>query len=83
MSVLVTKESLSKSQFMSTSPFFPLPDGLEIIDVRETTDGVIVCVTSHRESSPCPLCSLSSSAIHSFYRRHPQDLPSGCRVPFD
>ena len=60
---------------MSASPFFPLPDGLEITDVRETTDGVIVCVTSQRESSPCPLCSLSSSAIHSFYRRHPQDLP--------
>jgi transposase len=44
-------------------------------DVRETADEVVVCVTSHRESSPCPQCSMSSSAIHSFYRRHPQDLP--------
>jgi transposase len=44
-------------------------------DVRETADEVVVGVTSHRESSPCPQCSRSSSAIHSFYRRHPQDLP--------
>jgi len=60
---------------MSSSPLFPLPDGLCMTDVRETADEVVVCVTSHRESSPCPQCSMSSSAIHSFYRRHPQDLP--------
>jgi transposase len=44
-------------------------------DVREAADEVVVCVTSQRESSPCPQCSISSSAIHSLYRRHPQDLP--------
>src|SRR5256885_6145784 len=33
------------------------------------------CVSSQRKSSPCPQCSMSSSAIHSIYRRHPQDLP--------
>src|SRR5260370_15165982 len=60
---------------MSSSPLFPLPEGLEMTDVRETADEVVVCVTSQRESSPCPQCSMSSSAIHSFYRRHPQDLP--------
>ncbi len=43
--------------------------------VSETADEVVVCVTSQRESSPCPHCSISSSAIHSLYRRHPQDLP--------
>ena len=43
--------------------------------VSETADEVVVCVTSQRESSPCPQCSISSSAIHSLYRRHPQDLP--------
>ena len=60
---------------MSTSPLFPLPDGLELTSVSEAADEVVVCVTSQRESSLCPQCSVSSSAIHSSYRRHPQDLP--------
>src|SRR5881394_1849098 len=60
---------------MSSSPLFPLPEGLCMTDVREAADEVVVCVTSERESSPCPQCSISSSAIHSLYRRHPQDLP--------
>ncbi|TMD63825.1 MAG: ISL3 family transposase [Chloroflexi bacterium] len=60
---------------MSSSPLFPLPQGLCMTSVSETADEVVVCVTSQRESSPCPQCSISSSAIHSFYRRHPQDLP--------
>jgi transposase len=60
---------------MPTSPLFPLPEGLEMTEVRETANEVVVCVTSQRESSPCPQCSISSSALHSFYHRHPQDLP--------
>jgi transposase len=60
---------------MSVSPLFPLPDGLEMTSVSETVNEVVVCVTSQRPSSPCPQCSTPSSAIHSFYRRHPQDLP--------
>jgi len=61
---------------MPASSLFPLPDGLEITSVSETPEEVLVCVTSHRSSSPCPQCSTPSSAIHSLYRRHPQDLPS-------
>jgi len=60
---------------MSVSPLFPFPDGLEMTSVSETANEVVVCVTSQRESSPCGQCAMSSSAIHSFYRRHPQDLP--------
>jgi transposase len=60
---------------MSASPLFPLPDGLEITSVSETAEGVLVHVTSHRSRSLCPQCSMSSSAIHSSYRRHPRDLP--------
>ena len=60
---------------MSASPLFPLPEGLEMTDLRETADEVVVCVTSQRSCSSCPKCSVLSSAIHSFYHRHPQDLP--------
>ncbi len=60
---------------MSSSLLFRLPEGLEMTSVSETADEDVVDVTSQRESSPCPQCSMSSSAVHSFYRRHPQDLP--------
>ena len=60
---------------MSASPLFPLPEGLEITAVSETTEEVLVHVTSYRQTSCCPLCSTPSSAVHSYYRRHPLDLP--------
>jgi transposase len=60
---------------MPGHPLFPLPEGLELTSVSEGTDAVLVRVTSRRESSPCPLCSTPSSSIHSYYRRHPMDLP--------
>src|SRR2546421_2347673 len=61
---------------MPSSPLFPLPDGLELTSVSQTAEEVLVRVTSHRSSSPCPQCATPSSAIHSLYRRHPRDLPS-------
>src|SRR5437588_7523219 len=64
---------------MSSSPLFPLPDGLEITTVSETPEEVLVHVSSYRASSPCPRCSRPSSAIHSSYCRHPRDLPCVCR----
>lgn len=64
---------------MPTSPLFPLPDGLEITSVSETPAEVLVRVTSLRQISCCPLCSTPSSAIHSYYRRRPLDLPCAGR----
>ena len=64
---------------MPTTPLFPLPEGLELISVSDTVEEVIVRVTSHRQTSVCPLCSTPSSAIHRYYRRHPLDLPCAGR----
>jgi transposase len=47
--------------------------------VSETPEEVLVRVTSHRTTSCCPLCSTPSSALHSYYRRHPFDLPCAGR----
>lgn len=60
---------------MPTHPLFPLPQGLEITSVSESTEAVLVRVTSMRTSSLCPVCATPSSSIHSHYRRHPMDLP--------
>ena len=60
---------------MPTHPLFPLPEGLEMTSVSESAEGVLVRVTSMRTSSACPLCSTLSTSVHSYYRRHPMDLP--------
>jgi hypothetical protein len=60
---------------MPTPPLVPLPDSLEIIAVSETSEELLVHVTSNSLCSPCPVCSTPSSAIHSYYRRRPADLP--------
>ncbi len=60
---------------MPTTPLFPLPEGLELTAISDTPEELLVCVTSHRASSPCPQCATPSSAIHSSYHRHPRDLP--------
>jgi transposase len=60
---------------MPTPSLFPLPEGLEMTSISETSQELLVRVTSHRASSPCPQCSMLSSAIHSSYHRHPRDLP--------
>src|SRR5579859_4894803 len=43
-----------------------------ITAVSDTPEEVLVRVTSYRATSPCPMCSIPSSAIHSLYRRHPK-----------
>ena len=60
---------------MPTTPFLPLPEDLEIICLRETDNQMEVQVLSHRSRCLCPECSLPSQAIHSYYRRHPIELP--------
>ena len=60
---------------MSLSLLVPLPEGLEITAISDTPEAVVVRVLSHRSSSHCPICSTPSSAIHSYYRRKPADLP--------
>ena len=64
---------------MPNTPLFPLPEGLELTSVSETKEEVLVRVTSYRQTCVCPLCSTPSSAIHSYYRRHPKDLPCAGR----
>jgi len=60
---------------MPTTPLLPLPDGLEITSISEAEHELLVRVTSNRMSSLCPLCSIPSYAIHSYYRRKPLELP--------
>jgi transposase len=65
---------------MSTTPFLPLPEGLDITAVSESPDVLLVHVTSRCTSSVCPVCREPSYAIHSYYQRKPMDLPCAGRL---
>ena len=65
---------------MPTTPLLPLPDKLEIISISCIDDKLEIRIISNRTSCPCPICSLPSSAIHSYYRRHPIELPCTGRI---
>src|SRR5215469_16639302 len=60
---------------MPTHPLFPLPEGLALTSVSESAEAVLVRLTSMHTSSACPLCSTPSTSVHSYFRRHPMDLP--------
>jgi hypothetical protein len=54
---------------MFSSPFLPLPSGLEIATTEAVDDLLKVEVISIRNSSCCPLCFQPATRIHSHYSR--------------
>jgi len=66
---------------MSSSPFLPLPTGLEIATIQTVYDLLVVHVVSTKERSHCPLCFCPAERHHSQYTRVVADLPcAGFRV---
>jgi len=66
---------------MFSSPFLPLPTGLEIVSVETVDDLLKVQVASTKERAFCPLCFCPSERCHSHYTRVVADLPcAGFRV---
>jgi transposase len=62
---------------MSSSPFLPLPPGLEILATESIDDLLRVEVVSTRSGSRCPLCFHPAMRIHSRYTRVVADVPCG------
>src|SRR5258708_4355877 len=62
---------------MSSSPFLPLPPGLEILTTTTVDDLLRVEVVSTRSNSRCPLCFHPARRIHSRYTRVVADVPCG------
>src|SRR5215469_12377380 len=65
---------------MPTTPLLPLPAGLEIISIHEEENHLEISIISNRIRCLCPGCAQPSQAIHSYYRRHPMELPCTGRV---
>jgi transposase len=66
---------------MFSSPFLPLPAGLEIATVNMRDDLLVVRVVSTKTRSCCPLCFCPAERRHSQYTRVVADLPcAGFRV---
>lgn len=65
----------------TTSPFFPLPDGLVIVSLFAAETQLVVHVACRLPTACCPLCHLPSDRIHGHYGRTVADLPcAGRRV---
>ena len=66
---------------MFSSPFFPLPAGLEIAATSMRDDLLVVQVVSTKVRSCCPLCFCPAERRHSQYTRMVADLPcAGFRI---
>lgn len=65
---------------MPKTSLFPLPEGLEIISLHEEAAYLEIHIISKRIRCLCPGCNQPSQAIHSYYRRHPMELPCTGRV---
>jgi transposase len=66
---------------MFSSPFLPLPAGLEIATTTMRDDLLVVQVVSTKVRSRCPLCFCPAERRHSQYTRVVADLPcAGFRV---
>jgi transposase len=66
---------------MFSSPFLPLPAGLEIATTNMSDDLLVVQVVSTKVRSCCPLCFCPAERRHSQYTRLVADLPcAGLRI---
>lgn len=56
-----------------------VPD-VRVLDVHVEPEGFFLTVAPKARTAACPRCSTHSSRIHSYYIRHPADLPISGRV---
>lgn len=55
------------------------PD-VTVLDVDVTPDGVQLTLTPTAATADCPRCTMTSTRVHSYYIRRPQDLPISGRT---
>lgn len=49
--------------------------GCEIDSIEQRDSEVIILAHTHHPTACCPTCAQPSTHVHSYYTRHPQDLP--------
>ncbi len=64
---------------MSSSPFLPLPLGLDIESIPVGEEALLVSVIACAPSGSYPLCLQEAVRLHSRYRGIVADLPHGGR----
>src|SRR5205085_10430658 len=74
MRAITSPESLPT---MSSSPFLPLPAGLEIVSIETVNDLLKVQVACTKDRAFCPLCFCPTERRHSHSTRVVADLPCG------
>jgi transposase len=64
---------------MERTPLLPLPEGMLIDEIQIIENGLLIAVIATHPTSCCPLCSETSDAIQSHYRRVLRDAPCAGR----
>lgn len=54
--------------------------GFVIQQVTEVEGHLCMTATATNNGAPCPTCGETSRSIHSWYQRHPHDLPNSGRA---
>jgi transposase len=57
-----------------------LAPGVRVVDVDVEPNGLLLVVTPTASTADCPRCKTTSTRIHSYYVRRPQDLPVSGRT---
>jgi transposase len=61
---------------MATSPFLPLPVGIELETVTRIAAQVVVTLRTNAPTACCPGCTQPSARVHARYQRTVADLPA-------
>src|SRR6266487_6021077 len=75
----VARSTLSMKNLPTSSPFFPLPEGIVITAIHEALTSIEVHIACRKACAACPLCGQSSERVHGHYVRTVADLPCGGR----
>ena len=59
----------------ATELFATLVPEVTVIEAERTTSGLVLTAVSHSLGASCPRCEALSTRVHSYYTRHPHDLP--------
>jgi transposase len=55
--------------------FASLIPGVTVIEVEQTSVGLVLTALALSPSATCPYCGTASTRVHSYYTRQPHDLP--------
>src|SRR2546421_10275908 len=73
----VARSTSSMKNLPTSSPFFPLPDGIVLAAIHESLTSIEVHIVCRKACAACPLCEQLSERVHGHSVRTVTELPCG------